>query len=356
MNYSDYIVREINYKEWNSFIPGSIYTSLNQSWEYGEGKVHAEDWDAKRLVIEKSNGKPIALIQLLIRSLPLIGAIARVSRGPLIINHSYNIDKVEILDIFLKITKKYKWAMISILPELQYEHALNNKLEAIGLFSRDRVSYGSSLISISGDENKLLMSIDGKWRNLLRKSIKMGVNVSREDVNNHSVSRLISEYNNFKNVKNFSGTSSELLYELSKQLSDNWKFKIFSATLSDSNDVLNTIGKVVVITHGNTTTYLIGYTNNIGRYNNANYLLLWKAIIDAKNEGCQFFDLGGLNQTTTKGVAHFKRGLKGKEYILQGEKLYTNYKIISITFVWMESLYNKLSKQIKKFKGRVLIT
>ena len=144
--------------------------------------------------------------------------------------------------------------------------------------------------------------------------------------------------------------------ELSKQLSDNWKFKIFSATLSDSNDVLNTIGKVVVITHGNTTTYLIGYTNNIGRYNNANYLLLWKAIIDAKNEGCQFFDLGGLNQTTTKGVAHFKRGLKGKEYILQGEKLYTNYKIISITFVWMESLYNKLSKQIKKFKGRVLIT
>ena len=76
---------------------------------------------------------------------------------------------------------------------------------------------------------------------------------------------------------------------------------------------------LVSIVHGDTATYLIGNTNAEGRRVQANYAMLWQAIIDAKSLGCGWYDLGGLNKNTPKGVAGFKSGLNGDNYQLVGE-------------------------------------
>jgi len=78
-------------------------------------------------------------------------------------------------------------------------------------------------------------------------------------------------------------------------------------------------GVLISVVSGNTAIYLVGVTNNVGRKYNANYLMLWQAIIDAKKRGCNWFDLGGLNENTSKGIAHFKYGVNGMKYDLIGE-------------------------------------
>ena len=101
-----------------------------------------------------------------------------------------------------------------------------------------------------------------------------------------------------------------------------WKVNVYttkanSEYIQDQDNELD--GMLVSVTHGDTATYLIGYTNSTGRKNNANYLMLWQAIVDAKEEGVEFFDLGGLNDNTPEGIARFKKGLQGKHYDLVGE-------------------------------------
>ena len=73
------------------------------------------------------------------------------------------------------------------------------------------------------------------------------------------------------------------------------------------------LGMLVSVLHGRTSTYFIGYTNRLRRKYNANYLLIWRALID-KKFGSRWFDLGGLNSNTPKGIAHFKNGMNGNIY------------------------------------------
>ena len=42
-------------------------------------------------------------------------------------------------------------------------------------------------------------------------------------------------------------------------------------------------------------------------------------MLESKDDGCKWFDIGGLDETTPKGIAHFKRGLNSNLYELSGE-------------------------------------
>ena len=64
---------------------------------------------------------------------------------------------------------------------------------------------------------------------------------------------------------------------------------------------------------------MIGISNNEGRELQVNYVLLWQAILDAKKNGCMWFDIGGLDATTPIGIAHFKKGVQSDPYYLIGE-------------------------------------
>ena len=120
------------------------------------------------------------------------------------------------------------------------------------------------------------------------------------------------------------GMPSKLLKELANHNAENWTFNAYLIE-SPNFEVSSTeiTGMLVSICHGDTATYLIGSSNSEGRKLNVNYLLLWQSILDAQAFGCRYFDLGGINSNTPKGIAHFKRGVKGEEYLLIGEYLAT---------------------------------
>ena len=104
--------------------------------------------------------------------------------------------------------------------------------------------------------------------------------------------------------------------------SPNWKFNLYFAHHKDSIKANFNISLLVTIMSGDTCTYLIGASNDIGRKLQANTVLLWEAILHAKRLGCKWFDIGGLTEETPKGIADFKKGLNSESYKLLGEWLF----------------------------------
>ena len=108
-----------------------------------------------------------------------------------------------------------------------------------------------------------------------------------------------------------------------------WSFNIFKAYIND-NDKIKDLGYLSTVNFGEGTIYLTGTRTKLGDKFHTSYSLIWEAILHAKKDGCDFFDLGGLNELTNKGVYFFKSGLNGKNYELVGEWRYNTYSILNV--------------------------
>ena len=102
------------------------------------------------------------------------------------------------------------------------------------------------------------------------------------------------------------------------KLSPRLDFNLYFAFKEDDQNGLP-IGVLVSIRAGDTSTYIIATSNDTGRSMQANSVLLWEAIVQAKRDGCSWYDIGGLTKSTPKGIASFKKGLNAEPYTLIGD-------------------------------------
>ena len=266
----------------------------------------------------------VAMVQILLKKFPLIGTVARINRGPVLLGELGGIEKKKVLldciKIIIQECKKRWWWMLQIAPELLPDEETEEALTKLGLKKLSTPPWSSGLLPIALDEEEILMSLKGRWRRGLRKGIKEGVQVSLNSNSRSNVEKLIRLYKNFQTEKDFIGLSESLIREMAaKKDQKNWIFNIFTAKAKDSSDLEESLGVLVSIEHGDTAIYLIGATTNEGRKYRTIYVLFWEAILKAHRNGCQWFDIGGLNETTPKGIIQFKTGLKANPYSLIGE-------------------------------------
>lgn len=320
---NDWTVSALSFAEWENYWSRCSPTNLLQSWQYGVAKEQSEHWGAHRFLVGDAEGRPAALVQVLSRELPLIGGIARINRGPLLLAdlpvQDAEIVMVDALRALLQEARRRRWWMVQVAPELPNNEKVSDCLQRIGLRRHAGVAWASGRLALSVDENTLLMGFNGKWRNCMRKGERLGVEILRCEVVGPELERLVNVYSELKQDKGFEGLPEDLLRSLALQWGNTWEFDLFIAR--DSNMPLNEdpIGMLVSIRHGDTATYLIGSTNAQGRRMQANSVLLWQAILHAKRTGCAWFDIGGLNEATPKGIAEFKQGLNAVPYALSGE-------------------------------------
>ena len=318
-----YYVKEVSFDQWSIHWQQVHKTNVLQSWEYGSAKELSENWKILRFLVSDSNGHAVALAQMLTRTIPLFGGIARLNRGPLLLNQFPEDQKIErclnVIQAILREGRRRRWWVVQIAPELPGTVKVLTGLTQMGLRQQSNAVCSSGLINLGADENSLIMSLDGKWRNVLRKGQRLGVEVKRIDKTNPEQKLLISGYREFKLSKGFEGLSESLLRSLATQQSTAWQFDLF-VSLAPQESVSNEpIGILATIRHGDTATYLIGFTNDQGRQMQANSVMLWSAILNAKHNGCKWFDVGGLGPETPKGIAEFKRGLNAEPYALAGD-------------------------------------
>lgn len=323
MTLNKYVCREVERQEWDFYWAKIVGSNLLQSWQYGEAKRLSQSWIPFRYALESTDGEVVAITQILTKTLPILGGVARINRGPLLLSKVNDQSPCVYLDLLrsiLALRKTKRWWLFFMSPEINKGKLKNVDLTGLGLKLRKSTPWASSSLNLSIDGDLLFKNLNGKWRNLLRKAQKSDIKVRKVCSKDPEFESLLSLYENMKNKKNFAGMPTDLLRNLSKGQGAKWNFNVYIGELAlDSELSSEILGMLISVHHGNTATYLIGYSGSDGRKVNVNYLLLFQAIIDAKAAGCGSFDIGGLNKNTPKGIAHFKRGVSGVEYELLGE-------------------------------------
>ena len=314
-------LKDVNHIEWMSYSTHIQYGNLMQSWEYGESKRSA-GWMPERYLLVDGTGNSRGLLQVLVKSYCRIIQVARINRGPILFASEYTegIDPLDVTQIWRGINRHARnsgWWIISAAPEVNTEvHDIAHSLAKAGLRRRTiKTPWASIRLSLSQDVDQLMAKQNAKWRNLLRKGLKLGVAVTEVNAIN-KIDEILSKYERFQIEKGFNGVPRRVLDQLVGLGGGSQTAKVYQ-TLCDVTS--ETSGFVVISYHFDTAMYLIGWSSPEGRKQKANYLLLWKAINDAKMCGLQWFDMGGVTINTPKGIAHFKTGIGGEHYSNSGE-------------------------------------
>ncbi len=308
-------VVELSESTWQALYNQAKSPSFLQSSQYGQATARANKLSTLWLLVQDESGKAVAICQLLIRSLPFFGKIARINRGPVMIHGGDELAMASILCIVREARRK-KIRYVKAAFERPMSERIMHQFKAFKFFKSRLTPWGSACLDLSLPSDSLLKNLNGKWRNGLRKAEKLELLVKRETLNEQNLTSVISWYESFQIGKNFTGISKALLSEFSKRNSKHFNSKVFFAHHPESSAPL---GMLLTITSGGVSTYLIGVSNAEGRKAQVNSLLLWQAIMAAKSEGMSLFDLGGLNEETPAGIAKFKKGLNGSPYQLVGE-------------------------------------
>ncbi len=294
---------------WEDLFAQAGPSALVQSWAYGEVK-RAEGWAPRRILITR-NDTPVALAQVLEKRIGGVIRLARLNRGPVWIAPLDDDDKLAVLAALRRPWRLWRAAALFVAPEIDQELA-----PRLGMIRRNAPLWGSAWIDLSHPADHLRKSLDGKWRNMLVGAEKAGLSA---EISHQEPARtwLMQRYAELMRDKSFTGMPPAQIDALAQVLNRPRDLLTIRALSPDGEAV----GGILLACHGTAATYLVGWNGDVGRKMKANNFLLWQAILALQAQGCRWFDLGGIDDQLTPGIASFKRGMKGQEYRLAGEFL-----------------------------------
>jgi len=296
---------------------------LYQSWEYGDAKCRSQRFRPERFVIRRAqDGAPAGLVQALVCAVPLLGGVARICRGPVFLDEapgrSESTDLAAVFDALKATARARRWHLVRIAPELAADPETAAALRRCGFKKRlEGMAIASALIDLTPAPERIQAGFNTRWRRHLKKARKLGLEMET-GATPDALAFLVREYETMQRDKGFRGIPTALLRALAAQEGPTWTCRILFARRGAER-----CGAVLIVGHGDTCTYLVGWTSEQGRHLQANSFLLWQAMLRFRELGYHFFDVGGLGGRTTRGVEEFKKGLQGQEYSLIGEYSYS---------------------------------
>ena len=305
--------KTLDIKTYGSLFKRCTRSNLLQSAGYGEAKCQTEGFEVIRKGILEDD-KLVAIYQVLVKNLPLTGAVARLNRGPLILNDVFLYSEEKLSYLYQSLYNEWvvkNGFFLQIAPNLHDNNSSYEILLKIGFIFDTGDKWKSGWIDLDKSEEELRKRLQQKWRNMLNKAEKMEMElqVIKEK---SGLEILLKEYERFMEVRSFRGVSSDLIRFMYSHSSD----MIYAVNALKNNQLF---GAIIIGLHGDTCTYLVGFTSDEGRKNNANYFLLWNGLLHCKNLGFSWFDVGGVDDIKTSGIAHFKQGLGIMNYRMVGE-------------------------------------
>ncbi len=319
-------IEAIDRTEWRELERHCTQVNMLQTWEYGEAKRTAEGWQPKRFCIRDQNKKPVAIVQVLLKRLYGFGYVARINRGPLLLEGSMNPEMPSVMAskaiaLLRESMRKQGWRLLTIAPEMLDTWQHRFVLKALGFKKRRKMAnWTSGRLELKKEDKVLLKELKSNWRNKLRKSQEIEIAIKEKWLELKEIEALIQNYQTHQQRQAYTGIPERLVRAICMQQTEDFRLCLFACFAK--NDILKELkclGQVVTVHAGDTATYLIGLATPAGRQAQANTALLWHAILHAKHQGCAWFDVGGLGEGDTANVSVFKRGLNAAEYSLVGE-------------------------------------
>ncbi|MBF0096453.1 MAG: peptidoglycan bridge formation glycyltransferase FemA/FemB family protein [Magnetococcales bacterium] len=306
-------LRAVDHGQWQQHWQAAHSCTLTQSWEYGSAMAQRRLCRCDRLAILDQEGVVRGLMQCLRWSLPWLGGVVRINRGPVCCGSEWTLTEQDSFLLALRQLarqRRYRALFISLpwpdepkLPVLLQKHGF--------VLRQNKAAWASHRLDLHQDEDFLRAQLAGKWRNLLRKSERQAVHVHGQSAA-LCWARFAAFYSQFAQEKQFVAVDPRLLGCLVRQYSPSWQCHLWTASPADNP--AEWLAVLLSIHHGDSATYLIAANREEGRRLLCNYRLLWQAICHARNQGVRWFDLGGVNADTPEGIRHFKNGLNGTPY------------------------------------------
>jgi lipid II:glycine glycyltransferase (peptidoglycan interpeptide bridge formation enzyme) len=157
-------------------------------------------------------------------------------------------------------------------------------------------------------EDQLRKSMRSNWRNQLNQGQRSGMLVSA-DWKGGTAKLFLHRYEIDRKSKKYHGRSIAFMRtEMSLALAYQEMFILWGVKDGKS------IAAILVLIHGQSASYRLGWTTDEGRECHAHNVLLWEAVVILKKHGIAYFDLVGVEPTTAAGLTHFKSGMGGEPF------------------------------------------
>ncbi|MCL2809516.1 MAG: peptidoglycan bridge formation glycyltransferase FemA/FemB family protein [Treponema sp.] len=206
------------------------------------------------------------------------------------------------------------------------------------------------IIDLNLSCEEILSRMKPKWRYNISLAEKKGVKVKIGNIQQIEIFyKLMEETARRDGIAIHGINYYKTLFELCKQQYQNeLDIRLYIAEHSE-----DTLAAIIVLFFGKNATYLYGASSNIKRNLMAPYALQWKVMRDAKDAGCQNYDLFGIppNEDPNHpmaGLFRFKTGFGGKIIHRAGSWDYPYNSLFYALFNTAEALRKKLRDLKKK--------
>ncbi|MFA5951224.1 MAG: GNAT family N-acetyltransferase [Hyphomicrobium sp.] len=202
---------------------------------------------------------------------------------------------------------------IRVLPELEDCGPNRALMEKAGLRRNDRYhGYETIWVDLTSTPDRLRAKLDGNWRRFLGKAERTHLTVA-EDWTCETAGGFLATYAADRAAKNYSGPSQKMLDALLTFMVPRGEAVILNAL-----DGEKTVAALLILIHGTSATYQVGWNLPEGRKLWAHHRLFWHAMLMLRDRGVRDFDLGGINDESAQGIKRFKEGLGGQFVKLVG--------------------------------------
>jgi lipid II:glycine glycyltransferase (peptidoglycan interpeptide bridge formation enzyme) len=129
------------------------------------------------------------------------------------------------------------------------------------------------------------------------------------DWNGSTAKLFLHRYDEDRRAKKYSGrTKNFMRNEMSTALA--YKDMVIIWGVHENKSV----AAIMLLLHGRSASYRLGWTTEPGRQCNAHNLLLWEAVKLLKEKGIAHLDLVGVEPSRAKGLTAFKMGMGGETF------------------------------------------
>jgi lipid II:glycine glycyltransferase (peptidoglycan interpeptide bridge formation enzyme) len=335
------IIKQIDKNIWQRESVRFSDLNYRQLWEYGIASAARVGARSEHVAIY-SDDDLIGLADIRIKMIPFIKTgIAYINGGPLV-RKGCDSDGETLV-----------WCLKAVVDEYACRRKLSLRINPLPACSE----WNQSVESAFRENNFQMTANPGQYRTIII-NIGQPLDVIRKQL--HQKWRNCLNNAEKQNIFVISGTSLELFEKfnlLYKQLrsrkdfdvdQDDSFFMMVHKTLDESEKLYISIAEtegVPIAGHissmlGDTCVYLLGASSEQALKTKAAYLLQWHTIKAAKEKGCHWYDLGGIDPQSNPGVYHFKQGMGGEEVAAPGPFEYCPIGLIRALVSGCEKLYS----------------
>jgi hypothetical protein len=285
-----------------------------QSWSYGSTSAERYRARIERIAVQRGP-ELLGIAQVRIKPIPFLGTgIAHVGSGPITRRDQSN-DTDNLKTCLRALQEEFvaqRGYTLRILPPIHpaggYDAVCKAFRECGFKDSPWPPPYRTVIVDVNRPLPDIRKTLAQKWRNCLNNSERQNLTLSIGG-GPELFQQFEALFDQFMQRKQISVEQGADFYrELRSKASSDEGFLIILAL---SNGV-PAAGQLISLL-GNVGISILGASNEIGMKNKAAYTVQWHCLVQARERGIRYYDLGGIDPDAIPGVHHFKSGLGGVE-------------------------------------------